>query len=117
MAAREDTYATTSRLLLAQAKEELEKEDLRQASEKVWGAAAQMVKAAAERRGWRHDTHRRLFEIVARLSQETGDEDIRRFIQSASALHFNFYESIYPREIIERSLQDVEDLTSRLERL
>ena len=45
-------YRDSSRSLLSQAKTELAAGDVRQASEKAWGAAAQMVKAIAEQRGW-----------------------------------------------------------------
>ena len=45
------TYQTASRHLLAQAHEELAAGDTRQASEKGWGAAAQIVKSVAARRG------------------------------------------------------------------
>ena len=38
--------------------------DLLQASEKGWGVAAQMVKAVAETRGWRHSTHGDLYHVV-----------------------------------------------------
>ena len=38
------TYREASRQLLAQARAELDAGDLRQASEKAWGAAAQIVK-------------------------------------------------------------------------
>ena len=54
------TYREAGRHLLAQAHAELEAGDLRQASEKGWGAAAQMVKAAAADRGWSHRSHRDL---------------------------------------------------------
>ena len=42
------TYRDASRLLLAQGRAELAAGDVRQASEKGWGAAAQMVKSIAE---------------------------------------------------------------------
>ena len=48
------TYQQASQRFLAQAKEELAAGDLQQASEKGWGAAAQMLKAIAEQRGWEH---------------------------------------------------------------
>ena len=47
-------YRAAGRELLAQAKQELAAGDPRQASEKGWGAAAQMVKALAADRGWPH---------------------------------------------------------------
>ena len=45
-------YQRDSRGLLAQARGELAQGDLRQASEKGWGAAALMLKAIAEQSGW-----------------------------------------------------------------
>ena len=52
-----EKYREDSRRLLDQARRELETGDVRQASEKGWGAAAQIVKAVAEKRGWRHRGH------------------------------------------------------------
>ena len=48
-------YRDQSRAYLEQANEELARDDLRQASEKGWGAASQIVKAVAEERGWEHN--------------------------------------------------------------
>ena len=50
------TYHVASGQLLRQAKVELAAGDVRQASEKGWGAAAQIVKAIAARRDWEHQT-------------------------------------------------------------
>ena len=47
MAEDEERYATAARELFGKAQESLALNDLRQASEKGWGAAAQMVKATA----------------------------------------------------------------------
>ena len=71
-------YSSTSRDSLTKAKAYLEQDDLLQASEKGWGAAAQMVKCIAESRGWRHEVHRELYQVVGRLSEETGDPEIKR---------------------------------------
>ena len=87
------TYQTASRHLLAQGREELYLGDVRQASEKGWGAAAQMVKSVAEQRGWEHRNHAALFNVISRLVAETGDGDIRRLFQVANALHINFCEN------------------------
>ena len=54
------TYQLASRQLLTQARTELSEGDTRQASEKGWGATAQMAKAIAEQRGWEHKTHRQI---------------------------------------------------------
>ena len=82
--------------------------DVRQASEKGWGAAALMLKAVAEQRGWEHGKHRHLSRVASRLRAETGDRDIYRWFQVADALHGNFYEDETEPEDIDDSLNDVE---------
>ena len=59
-------------MLLAQAYEELAKGDFVQVSEKGWSATAQMLKAIAQERGWPHDSHRSLYQVVNELRHETG---------------------------------------------
>ena len=88
----EPAYQERSKTYLKQASEELQKGDLCQASEKGWGAAAEMVKAAALKRDWGHNTHRQLQIAVNRLSEETGNTEIRVLFAFASQLHINFYE-------------------------
>lgn len=112
-----DKYNETSRALLAAAREELEGGDLLQASEKLWGAAAQMVKAVGQSRGWRHDSHHGLFEAVNRLADETGDRELRDLFQIAGSLHFNFYEQTYPIEFIEQSAERIHQFIAKLEQL
>ena len=102
---------------LAQARRELESGDVRQASEKGWGAAAQIVKAIAEQRGWRHRGHAQLFEAVAVLAGESGDADIDRLFELASGLHTNFYEDWYGAGRVQRGLGDVETFLGKLEPL
>lgn len=113
---RADGYAERSRALLAQAKAELARGDHLQASEKLWAAAAQMAKAVADRRGWRHDSHRSLFQAVDRLVDETGDQELGAAFQIASSLHTNFYENWQSSESVERSVPTIEDFVSRLDR-
>ena len=72
-------YRQGSRTLLAQARSELAIGDVRQVSEKGWGAAALMLKAIAEQRGWEHGKHRHLSRVASRLRAETGDRDIYRW--------------------------------------
>ena len=107
----------TSRELFVKAEEALAQDDLLQASEKGWGAAAHSVKGVAERRSWRHDGHRELYQAVNRLAQETGDNQIRVLFNSASALHINFYENWMPKEMVEGSLAQVGDFLRKLEEL
>jgi hypothetical protein len=114
---RTDGYADASRSCLAKARQELDGEDLVQASEKVWGAAAQIVKAVAEKRGWRHDSHRALVQVVNRLAEETGDQGLRDAFIVAQGLHFNFYENIHPHEFVDRALTVIEEFVGKLERV
>ena len=117
MTTRTQCYNATGRDFLAKARACLAEGDLLQASEKGWGAAAQMVKATAEARGWRHDGHRELYAAVNRLANEAGDRQLRTLFDSASALHANFYEGWMPGEMVEQSLSRVAELVEELERL
>ena len=64
-------YRDQSRAYLEQANEELARDDMRQASEKGWGAASQIVKAVAEERGWEHRGHWELHNVVSLLVEES----------------------------------------------
>ncbi len=107
-------YLQASERFLAQARRELADDDLAQASEKGWGAAAQMLKAIAEQRGWEHSRHRHYHRTASRLRAETGDGDIRRFFNSASELHENFYENDMEADLVAESLDDVAALLDKL---
>ena len=108
-------YQAGSRAMMAQSHVELAAGDLQQASEKAWGAAAQMLKAVAQARGWEHDRHRHLHRIASRLRAETGDRDIYRVFNTAGALHENFYENQMAVQDIDEALQDIERLLDKLE--
>ena len=105
-----EQYQQASERFLTQARQELADGDLPQASEKGWGATAQILKAVAEKRGWDHSRHRHHLVTVSKLRSETGDGDIRRWFNTASALHENFYENTMPAFEVAESLNDVEAL-------
>ena len=86
------TYREQGRAYLGQAHEEFARGDLRQASEKGWGAASQLVKAAAELYGWRHTNHGQLLKAASMLQEHTGDMELSRLFRSAHILHTHFYE-------------------------
>lgn len=115
---RAEAYWAMAEEYLREAREELEKGNLRQASEKIWGAAALAVKALAyEREGRRLSSHGELWEYVDRLVRETGDESIGDAWRTATAMHVNFYEGWAPRGEVERSLRKVKELVSKLKAL
>ena len=107
-------YQQASEHFLAQAKRELADGDLAQASEKGWGATTQMLKAIAEQRGWEHHRHRHYHRAASRISAETGDGEIRRLFDSASALHENFYENDMVADEVAERLDDVAALLAKL---
>jgi len=111
------TYHEASQHLLVQAEQELAAGDVRQASEKGWGAAAQAVKAVCERRGWRHSTHRHLHQAVSELTDESGDGEIETLFGAASRLHINFYENWLPANSVQRGLADVQRFVDKLDAL
>jgi len=112
-----EDYATAGREFLAKAQEALAANDLAQASEKGWGAAAQMVKAVAQRRGWGHNGHALLFQVVRRLAEETGDVQINELFHFANSLHSNFYENWMHAEMVQSGLDNVGRLMEKLEQL
>ena len=111
------TYRDAARQLLAQGFHELAAGDSRQASEKGWGAAAQMIKAIAASRGWKHNSHAALYRVIDRLVKETGDDNIHLRFGMANALHQNFYENWGSSDYVAQGLADVQDLLDRLEPL
>ena len=117
MTTRVDYHSETAGVFLAKAAGYLAEDDLLQASEKGWGAAAQMVKAVAEERGWAHSGHRQLWLAVDRLVEETGEREIRTAFSVASVLHVNFYDGLMTHEGVEDSLALVREFVGRLETL
>lgn len=115
MTTQVERYQSTGRDFMAKAWKYLAEGDLRQASEKGWGAAAQMVKCAAQRRRWRHRSHQSLFTVIDRLAGESGNSRLVALFRSASALHFNFYEGWMSRTAVEDGLRDVSELVERLD--
>ena len=110
-------HKETSLIFIRQAKDELERGDLLQASEKTWGAAAHAMKAIAMERGWRHDSHSRLFSVSDRLVRETGRAEIGALFHTASVAHKNFYEGVLSAEDVFRNIERVETLLEILDTL
>ena len=110
-------YAAAAREFLAKAQEELAQGELTQASEKGWGAAAQMVKAVAEHRGWQHSGHALLFETVRQLAEAAGDNRLNELFHFANSLHANFYENLMHPEMIQSGLDNITEMVDKVEGL
>ena len=94
----------TSRRLIRQASYELDQRgDRVQACDKASGAVAHAVKAAAEARHWRHDSHNRRRRIVYLLSAEYGVPGLTEMYDTADQLRKNICEDwMFEGEVRER---------------
>ena len=93
-----------SRRLIEQARDELERGDRLQATEKVWGALAQMLKAHGQQRGWLNlGSHRTVGHIARQLADEYDSGRILVAYIAADNGHRNFYDN-------EMSSPEIEDI-------
>ncbi len=76
-----------------------------------------MIKALAEAKGWQHNGHRELFQVVKRLVDETGDQEFRGLFDIANSLHINFYENRMDGKWIESRTERIRELLDKLEAL
>jgi len=91
--------------------------DYVQASEKYWGAMAEIVKAIAALRGWKHFSHRELREAVSLLREETGDADVIRLFSIGESLHANFYENFMKPDDVKIYAEDAHSFVDKLQPL
>jgi uncharacterized protein (UPF0332 family) len=110
----ETQYSSAATQLLQQARQELARGDVRQASEKGWGAAAQAVKAVAEGRGWEHKNHAALFRAVDRLAREKRNDKLNALFVAANGLHMNFYENWMPLGTVRVGVDEVAQFVALL---
>ena len=104
-------HAKTSRRLIRQANYEMEKRgDRVQASDKAAGAVAHGVKAVAEARQWRHDSHNRRRRIVDLLAAEYGAPEWNSMQALADQLHDNYYEDLLYESQVQARLNQVTGL-------
>jgi len=113
---RAELYARLSEKYLREADDLLAKKDHVQASEKLWGAAALMVKAVAASKGISISSHGELFSFVRRLGEEENPE-LRRLFSVASTLHQNFYENWLSGDVVREYSEDVKQLVAELKKL
>ncbi len=112
-----EAYLKLSEKYLREGDELLSKKDYIQASEKFWGAASQIVKSVAAKRGEELRSHGELHKYAFKLREETGDPELNRLWRSAITLHQNFYEAWLPPESVKEAAEDVKKLASRVKEL
>lgn len=100
-----------SQRLIQQARVELESGDRLQATEKVWGALAQMLKAHGQQRGWMNlGSHRTVGRIAQQLSAEYVEIAVLNAYAAADNGHRNFYDN-------EMSPPEIEDIITVVARV
>jgi len=119
MEERVSKYQRLNGKYLMQAKGLIKKGDYSQASEKLWGASVEIVKAlAAKRENKILGEHRQILEYVSKLDKEFPNMNLRRLISTARALHSNFYEDEFPADYVsEVGYQAVEEFIDKIKRI
>jgi len=97
---------------LRDAEKFLAEKDYPQASEKLWGAFLEAVKAVAAERGMSLGTHRSIAEFVSKLHEEHPERKLRDAFRHAESLHVNFYEDHLPGDYVIESRKVVEKAIS-----
>ena len=102
------TYRAAAHHLLQQTNTEFHQGDLRQASEKAWGAAAQITKAYAQNQTppTYHLSHRSLKDIARNLAANTNNQDFLILFNSIEQLHINFYENNRTAAVVQAGIED-----------
>ena len=109
-----DRYEAISRRLLDQARIELNKGEILQATEKVWGSTAHALKAVCQRMGWNHHAHSHLTAAANYIATELGREDLRLAFRYLEGLHANWYEHQYTATEILSGINTAALLTGEL---
>ena len=110
-------YLNLHRKYLEEADTLILKGDYIQASKKLWGAAAEIVKAVGALRGVELKAHADLFEYVAKLRDELKDPELSRLFHVANSLHQNFYEGNQPSSFVTDGAKAVKQLAAKLVKL
>ena len=84
-------YRQQARAFLTKSRQYLAEDDLHQASEKGWGAAAWMAKSVADAQGWEYRKHDQFSVVLNNARQLTGDTRLPGLRSIANELHSNFY--------------------------
>ena len=112
-------YRRQAHLSLDRAREYLAADDLHQAAEKGWGAAAWMARAVAVTHGWQYENHAQ-FGVVLRNANALRQNDRLRLLgEVAYGLHrsYDTRKVFLDAETIGQSLDEIAELLYTLEPL
>ncbi len=111
------TYRQQSRECLRQAFWARQHGAVREASEKGWGAASQMLKAVADQRGLEHSSPADMRSAAFRLSRELGVREIRQMWLIADNLPVKCYKGELAFMDVHLAIEQIEALVDTLEAL
>lgn len=110
-------YHKLSHKYLKEAKEAIRRNRISNASEKLWGAAAEIVKAVAQKNGWYNKDHNALFDVIMKISKRTGRYHLVDLFGLASSLHFNFYGDIFTIRHLKFSYHRIKYFINEMEKI
>lgn len=90
-------------------------EDYLQASEKLWGAIAEITEALASKMNENIRTHAQMWEFVEQLDKK--HPQLNLYNDFASYLHSNFYEDDLPSSVVLRGAETVKSCVRKIEKL
>ena len=109
-------YIMAADELLKQAREELDKGDIRQAAEKAWGAAALSIKAYAEWRDHKKLTsHGELWKYKDLIAERLGGW-VRDAWMYANSMHTCFYEGWCSKKDVSTAIKFIEKLVNNVKK-
>ncbi len=110
----EQQHAETAVEFLEKADRHFAEGDQIQASEKLWGAAAQAIMAVSMERGWPHTSHPAMKRAAERLAEEHADPLIANQFAVAEKYHRDFYHLFMEDEEWTTDRPKVHDLVARV---
>lgn len=112
-------YRQQAHEFLAKSRQYLADDDLHQAAEKGWGAAAWMAKAVADAQGWKYERHAQFNVVMYQAQDLSGDARLDDLRGNANELHGYFYtRKLFLRaDVINRGLDRMAALLEILEPL
>ena len=110
-------YSQLNGKYLQDAKKLLQEQDYPQASEKLWGATVQIIKAIALKRDKHLRSHAAINKYAGQLSKELNNPSIIDYFNAASSLHQNFYEDWLTPDMVVHNAEVVEKLIKKLKPL
>jgi len=100
---------------LFNANEMIENGEWRKASELLWGAVTQAIKALASTSNIAIREHGKFFIFIKDLGKEIGDKEIYTSFLVLNSLHVNFYDKVIPDESFPIYCAKVEQFLEKLE--